>query len=55
MQLVTFQYQGRVRLGAQIIRDGGAYILDLNHAQPDLPADLLLLLESRGFRVGAGT
>jgi acylpyruvate hydrolase len=44
MRLVTFQHQGQVRLGTQIFRDGRAYILDLNRVQPDLPADLLLLL-----------
>jgi acylpyruvate hydrolase len=44
MQLVTFQHQGRIRLGVQIIRDGRAYILDLNRAQPEIPDDLIFLL-----------
>jgi acylpyruvate hydrolase len=44
MKLVTFQHQGRIRLGVQILRDGKTYILDLNRVQPDLPVDLLSLL-----------
>ena len=46
MKLVTFQHQGQVRLGAQVIRDDSSYILDLNRVQPDIPADLLLLLRA---------
>jgi len=40
MRLVTFQSNGQTRLGAQI----GDSILDLNRANPALPADILLLL-----------
>jgi len=46
MRLVMFQHQGQVRLGAQVNRSGGSYILDLNRAQPDIPADLLLLIRA---------
>jgi acylpyruvate hydrolase len=46
MRLVTFQHQGQVRLGAQASRSGVSYILDLNRAQPDIPADLLLLMRA---------
>ncbi|MGA9396764.1 MAG: fumarylacetoacetate hydrolase family protein [Anaerolineaceae bacterium] len=48
MHLVTFQHQGYVRLGTQVIRDGSSYILDLNRVQQDIPADLLLLLRAGG-------
>jgi len=48
MRLVTFQHQGKVRLGTQVIRDGSVYILDLNRVQHDIPADLLLLLRAGG-------
>jgi acylpyruvate hydrolase len=46
MRLVTFQHQGQVRLGAQVSRSGASYILDLNRVQPDLPAELLLLMRA---------
>ncbi len=46
MKLVTFQYQGQVRLGAQVIRDDCSLILDLNRIQPAIPADLLLFLRA---------
>lgn len=46
MQLVTFQNQGQIRLGAQVFRDGSEYILDLNREQPDIPSDLLLFLRA---------
>jgi acylpyruvate hydrolase len=42
MRLITFQHHGQIRLGAQI----GESILDLNKANPDLPADLILLLSA---------
>ncbi len=45
MRLVTFQYQDQVRIGAQLISGSETFILDLNKAQPALPADLALLLE----------
>ncbi|MFH1523763.1 MAG: fumarylacetoacetate hydrolase family protein [Chloroflexota bacterium] len=41
-----FRYQGQVRLGVQVSRGGKPYLLDLNKAQPELPADILLLLRA---------
>ena len=46
MRLVTFENQGRNRLGGQICRDGTDYIVDMNKVEPLLPADLLLLLRA---------
>jgi acylpyruvate hydrolase len=46
MRLVTFKYQGQERLGAQLIRENGIFILDLHTAQPALPADMLLFLHA---------
>lgn len=46
MRLVTFRHQGQERLGAQIIRENETLILDLNKAQPTLPADILLFLSA---------
>lgn len=46
MRLVMFRYQGQVRLGVQVSRGGKPYLLDLNKAQPELPADILLLLRA---------
>jgi acylpyruvate hydrolase len=43
MRLVTFQHQGQVRLGALV----GDSILDLNQANPAIPADIFLLLTAR--------
>jgi acylpyruvate hydrolase len=40
MRLVTYQYHGQTRLGAQV-KD---FILDLNQANPALPADIFLFL-----------
>jgi acylpyruvate hydrolase len=42
MYLVTFEKDGQVRLGARV----GDSILDLNRANPELPSDLLLLLNA---------
>ncbi|MCG2783858.1 MAG: fumarylacetoacetate hydrolase family protein [Anaerolineae bacterium] len=42
MRLITFQHHGQIRLGAQI----GESILDLNKANPALPADIFLLLSA---------
>jgi acylpyruvate hydrolase len=52
MRLVTFQYKGRVRLGAQANHSGGSHILDLNQAQSELPSELLHLLRAgpSGFK-----
>lgn len=46
MRLMTFRNQGQARAGAQVITANGAFILDLNKAQPALPAELSLLLEA---------
>ncbi len=43
MQLVTFSHHGLVRLGAKLPQGG---ILDLNRAQPDLPASMSEFLNS---------
>jgi len=40
MRLVTFEYHGQIRLGAQI----GESILDLNRANPALPGEMLAFL-----------
>lgn len=45
MRLITFQYEGQIRLGAQIMRDAQAYVLDLNWAQPALPDSMLAFLQ----------
>lgn len=42
MRLVTFEHHGQIRLGAQV----GTSILDLNKANPALPADIFLLLSA---------
>jgi acylpyruvate hydrolase len=46
MKLVTMNYRGATRLGALIARGAQNYILDLNRAQPDLPADMLQFLQA---------
>jgi len=44
MQLVTFSHQEQIRLGARITRDNRSYVLDLNRAQPNLPAEMIAFL-----------
>src|SRR5262245_26201938 len=46
MRLVTFKFEGQERLGALVTRLNGTSILDLNKAQPALPADMLLFLNA---------
>ncbi len=46
MQLVTFSYQGQARLGARVMRDGRRYVIDLPAAQPDLPHEMIALLNA---------
>ncbi len=46
MKLVTMSYRDATRLGALIARGAQNYILDLNRAQPDLPADMLAFLQA---------
>jgi len=46
MQLVTFSHQGQIRVGARITRDNRSYVLDLNRAQPDLPAEMIAFLNA---------
>lgn len=41
MHLVTFLEHGEVRLGALLVRDGYKMIVDLNRAEPRLPASML--------------
>jgi acylpyruvate hydrolase len=41
MRLVTFLQNGEVRLGALRTQDGQELIVDLNHAEPRLPASML--------------
>jgi len=45
MQLITFSHRNRSRLGAMLALDGQEYVLDLNRARPDLPADLVEFLQ----------
>ncbi|MBM3127194.1 MAG: fumarylacetoacetate hydrolase family protein [Chloroflexi bacterium] len=46
MKLVTMLHRNETRLGALIARDAQNYILDLNRAQPDLPADIIRFLQA---------
>jgi len=46
MHLVTFEHKGQVRLGALVNKDDGKFILDINKAEPTLPAELIILLSS---------
>ncbi|MCI0476502.1 MAG: hypothetical protein L0Y55_09665, partial [Anaerolineales bacterium] len=46
MKLVTMIHHNETRLGALIARDAQNYILDLNRAQPDLPADIIQFLQA---------
>src|SRR5438552_6706507 len=46
MRLVTFVHDGATRLGALRTTDGRDTVVDLNRAQPRLPADLLALLHA---------
>lgn len=48
MHLVTFEHHGQIRLGAQV----GESILDLNKANPALPADIFLLLSAGASTLG---
>ncbi len=45
MKLVTFSYSGERRLGTLIVRGSQYFVLDLNRAQPSIPADMLAFLE----------
>ncbi len=44
MKLVTFVHNNRSRLGALCVRDGRQIIVDLQKAEPRLPADMLSFL-----------
>jgi len=46
MKLITFVHEGRTRLGALVAIDGIERVVDLNRLQPELPADMLALLEA---------
>ena len=46
MHLVTFSYQGQTRLGARVRRDDRRYVIDLQAAQPDLPHEMIALLNA---------
>jgi acylpyruvate hydrolase len=48
MRLVTFHHLGQTRLGAQV----GDSILDLNQANPIIPADIFLLLSAGASALG---
>lgn len=48
MRLITFQHHGQIRVGAQV----GESILDLNKANPALPADIFLLLSAGASALG---
>ena len=45
MQLITFSHHNRSRLGAMLALDGQEYVLDLGLARPDLPAEMVELLQ----------
>ena len=42
MRLVTFRHHGQIRVGVQV----GDAVLDLNKANPTIPADVILLLQA---------
>lgn len=44
MRLVTFERHGQVRVGVQVLGEGGAAVLDLNEVEPELPGEMSLLL-----------
>jgi 2-keto-4-pentenoate hydratase/2-oxohepta-3-ene-1,7-dioic acid hydratase in catechol pathway len=46
MKLVTFVHRNATRLGVLVTRDAQEFILDLNRAQPDLPADIIAFLQA---------
>jgi 2-keto-4-pentenoate hydratase/2-oxohepta-3-ene-1,7-dioic acid hydratase in catechol pathway len=46
MHLVTFLHQGQTRLGARVQRDERRYVIDLPAAHPDLPAEMIALLNA---------
>ncbi len=46
MKLVTFTNQGKTRIGAWVSRGAENFILDLNRAQPGLPADMVEFLRA---------
>lgn len=46
MRLITFSYQGQMRLGALVRRDGQDSVLDFRQALPDLPADMVEFLRA---------
>ncbi len=48
MKLVTFAYRGEERLGALQSSDGGEWVVDLNQADPRLPADMIGYLQGGG-------
>ncbi len=48
MRLITFEHHDQIRLGAQV----GESILDLNKANPALPADIFLLLSAGASALG---
>jgi 2-keto-4-pentenoate hydratase/2-oxohepta-3-ene-1,7-dioic acid hydratase in catechol pathway len=40
MRLITFSLEGQTRLGAQVMRDGRGFVMDLNRMQPALPSEI---------------
>jgi hypothetical protein len=44
MRLVTFLREGRERIGAQTMRSGKPFVLDLNAADPKLPSNMKAFL-----------
>jgi len=46
MKLITFVYKGQTRLGALVADAAGERVLDLNHLDSRLPADMLAFLEA---------
>lgn len=45
MKLVTMRYRDETRLGALITHNAQEFVLDLNRAQPDAPADIIAFLQ----------
>jgi len=45
MRLITFVHEGQTRLGALVAGPDGERVLDLNHLDPRLPADMLAFLK----------
>ncbi len=52
MKLVTFAHQGAERLGVLQSGEGGEWVIDLNQADPRLPADMIGFLQGGAEAMG---